>query len=64
MPFHVYQDQLTSTLCYQNTQRLGNKMRDSGIEVFRYVSARDKEKGKNIGLFTPNVFRILKPANL
>jgi hypothetical protein len=64
MPFEMYQDELTSPLCYQITQRLGSKMRDSGIEAFRYVSARDKEQGKNIGLFTPNVFCKPKPANL
>lgn len=62
-PFNEYQETLTSPLNYGTTQRLGASMRGDGVEVFRYVSARDKEKGKNIGLFTPKAFCKPKPLH-
>ena len=31
-------------------------MRSSGVEVFRYPSARDPDDGINVGVFAPNVF--------
>ena len=63
-PFNAFKEPLMSPTCYQTTQLLGSSMRDSGIEVFRYLSARDKQGGKNIGLFTPDVFCKNKPSNL
>ena len=36
-------------------------MRDAGVELFRYPSARDASGGVNVGAFTPTVFGKAKP---
>ena len=36
-------------------------MRECGIEVFEYVSARDKDEGINVALFVPTVFTSSRP---
>jgi hypothetical protein len=63
-PFVQFIKSLICPISYQNTQLLGSSMRESGVEIFRFISARDKEQGKNIGLFSPNVFCKNKPSNL
>lgn len=45
-PFSKYESILTSPNSYSETQQLGSNMRQDGVEVFRYISARDKNKGK------------------
>lgn len=52
-PFDQYRDQLTHPCHYETCQSLGSQMREAGIEVFEYPSARDKEGGNNVALFTP-----------
>lgn len=37
-------------------------MRKSDIEIFQYISARDKNKGKNVALFSPKAFQSKVPA--
>ncbi|KTC68703.1 RES domain protein [Legionella birminghamensis] len=61
-PFSKYESILTSPNSYSETQQLGSNMRQDGVEVFRYISARDKNKGKNIALFTPEAFHSDKPS--
>lgn len=63
-PFNDYEAILTSPTSYQATQMLGLAMRQQDVAMFRYISARDSNKGKNIGLFTPGVFCKPKPSNL
>jgi hypothetical protein len=36
-------------------------MREAGVEVFRYASARDTTSGVNVGLFSPTAFASKKP---
>jgi hypothetical protein len=36
-------------------------MREAGVELFRYPSARDDEGGVNVGAFSPIVFGSAKP---
>lgn len=62
VPFSEYQYILTSPSSYIETQQLGSNMRQSGIEVFQYISARDKDNGKNVGLFTANAFHSKTPT--
>lgn len=64
LPFSKYESLLTSPSSYISTQQLGSRMRKSGIEVFQYISARDKNKGKNLALFTPRAFQSKGPAQL
>ena len=63
-PFLKYESKLTSPTSYVETQQLGSHMRESGIEIFQYISARDKNKGKNLALFTPKAFQSKAPAQI
>lgn len=61
-PFSKYESILTSPTSYIQTQQLGSDMRESGVEIFQFISARDKDKGKNVALFTPEAFQSKIPA--
>lgn len=61
-PFSKYEPSLISPSSYTETQQLGSNMRESEIEIFQYISARDKNKGKNIALFSPQAFQSKTPA--
>ncbi|MDR3442236.1 MAG: RES family NAD+ phosphorylase [Legionella sp.] len=63
-PFSEYESILISPCSYSETQQLGACLRDADVEAFRYSSARDKNKGKNIALFTPEAFFNNKPSKL
>ena len=63
-PFLKYEETLTSPSSYTDTQQLGSKMRECDIEIFQYTSARDKNKDKNIALFTPKAFQSKVPAQI
>jgi len=60
-PFDKHQPIISSKTDYAASQRLGREMRDAGVEMFRYVSARDTLTGINIGLFLPTAFAAKKP---
>ena len=49
---------------YTATQALGVDMRASGVEAARYPSARDKEGGMNIAVFSPRAFTTARPKDL
>lgn len=63
-PFSTYESILTSPVSYEVTQQLGTMMRQNGVDVFRYVSARDKNNGKNMALFDPKAFNCRKPSHV
>ena len=57
-PFASHTDEISSPKSYAYSQLLGSAMRIEGIEFFLYNSARTvKNKGKNIGIFYPKVFK-------
>lgn len=60
-PFSRHEALLTDQQNYSNTQILGTQMRESGVEGFEYLSARDRFDGICIGLFTPSVFSQQQP---
>jgi hypothetical protein len=62
-PFDAHRKAIASPTRYAATQSLGETMRQSGVEMFRYPSARDSE-GVNIGVFAPTVFGSAKPRSL
>jgi hypothetical protein len=49
---------------YAATQALGADMRAAGVEAARYPSARDKEGGLNVAVFSPRAFTAAKPKDL
>ena len=63
-PFDTCRRTIASPTRYDATQALGNAMRDAGVELFRYPSARDRDGGVNIGAFVPTVFGGARPRSL
>ena len=63
-PFDAHRKAIASPVRYAASQALGTAMRDAGVELFRYPSARDPDGGTNIGAFSPTVFGAAKPRSL
>lgn len=59
-PFHDYVTRISSPNSYEESQKLGSAMRESGVDAIKYTSARDPQ-GINLALFTPNAFLNKKP---
>lgn len=60
-PFADFQSDISSPIAYGASQSLGTAMRASDIEACRYVSARARARGTNVAVFTPDVFRKVRP---
>jgi len=52
-PFGAHERAISSPTSYSASQQLGKEMRSEGVEAIVYTSARDREHGKNVALFTP-----------
>jgi len=52
-PFSAFEQEISSPSSYAIAQQLGREMRDAGVALFKFTSARDKEKGANVALFVP-----------
>jgi hypothetical protein len=63
-PFTAHVDALASPSSYAATQALGRAMRAARVEAFRYVSARDAQRGINVAAFEPSVFGRRQPRSL
>lgn len=61
-PFDHYVDKISSPTDYRDAQQLGSEMRADEVEVFQYRSARDRNGGTNLGLFTPRAFSSKRPG--
>jgi RES domain len=61
-PFDRYVSRISSPTHYDTAQELGSAMRADGVEMFQYRSARDREGGTNLGLFTPRAFSSKRPG--
>ncbi|WP_019624755.1 RES family NAD+ phosphorylase [Thioalkalivibrio thiocyanoxidans] len=61
-PFAQYAERLRHPADYQATQALGAILREAGIELFEYTSARDTAGGLNLALYSPRPFTRNKPA--
>ena len=55
-PFSDYQHLISHQETYAYSQTLGTQMRQAGIEMFYFSSARSTHQGKNIAAFTPTIF--------
>jgi len=62
-PFEAHGETLSAPDAYAETHPLGAAMRASGVEAFRYGSARDVEGGVNVGLFSPRAFAAKLPES-
>lgn len=63
-PFNRHNNNLTHPQDYSQTQQLGTAMRNTGVEVFEYFSARDPQQGICVGLFTPQAFVQKQPKDM
>jgi hypothetical protein len=62
-PFMAHRNAISSPTSYQASQALGRAMREAGVELFRFRSARDAEGGCNVGAFSPAVFHHATPQH-
>ncbi len=63
-PFTDFSDRLTAPDQYTDTQALGAAMREAEVAGFEFHSARHKDGGINIGLFTPAALVSRRPLSL
>lgn len=63
-PFVSHRKTIASPSKYSEAQALGRAMRAAGVELFRYLSARDPHGGTNVAAFGPTVFGKAKPRDL
>ena len=61
-PFAAHEAVISSPRRYEASQALGREMREAGVEGFRYRSARDRQRGLNVGLFVSSVFGARRPG--
>ncbi len=61
-PFAAFTKQIANPAGYSDSQLLGQRMRDAGIEAFQYPSARDRQGGLNVALFSPAALKKSKPT--
>lgn len=52
---------ISSPVSYETSQRVGTRMREAGIEAFRFRSARDPDGGTNVGVLDPRAFLHRRP---
>ncbi len=62
-PFNRFRSDLTDPIDYEQTQKIGEEMRSSGVEVFEYESARDPERGTCVGVLSINAFKQNSPKS-
>ncbi|HSJ64765.1 MAG TPA: RES family NAD+ phosphorylase [Gemmatimonadaceae bacterium] len=63
-PFGVHAGIISSPTSYVESQALGRAMREAAVEAFVFISARDAERGRNVGAFEPSVFGRRQPRDL
>lgn len=60
-PFEAFRATIASPSDYAATQAIGEAMRTAGVDAFRYPSARDPNRGVNVGILTPSAFGRAQP---
>lgn len=62
-PFAPHRRRISSRTSYAATQPLGTSMREAGVEVCTFHSARDPLGGVNVVIFTPRAFGRSEPRD-
>lgn len=60
-PFDRHCSALSDVINYSATQTLGSSMRNSGVQVVEYPSARDPKSGLCIGIYSPKALARKQP---
>ena len=63
-PFNDYHNQLTHPSNYSASQQLGSNMREAGVEVFEYLSARAQDNKVCVALFSPEALSDKAPTGM
>ena len=63
-PFQPYQDVIRHPAVYAETQAVGSRLRQLGIEAALYLSARCLQHGRNVALFSPQAVHSQRPENM
>jgi hypothetical protein len=63
-PFDAFTPEISSPATYADSQSLGAAMRQAGVQLCRYTSARDPGRGANVAAFTPDAFGRARPRSL
>lgn len=61
-PFDAWEREISSPLSYRASQALGRELREDGVELALYRSARDPARGVNLALFSPACFARKRPT--
>lgn len=61
-PFEAHREALADPGNYTATQQLGSAMREAGVQAFEFASARNRESGVNVALYTPEAFSCVNPT--
>ena len=62
-PFNQFRAHLKNPRDYRDCQALGSDMREAGVVVFEYESARDSRGGICVALFKPEGFSTKRPRD-
>jgi hypothetical protein len=60
-PFDAHERRISDPGSYGASQPLGTAMREAGVQAFAFRSARDPERGRNLGVFEPGAFAANAP---
>jgi hypothetical protein len=63
-PFARFAGAIASAAGYASTQALGRAMREARVAACRYPSARDRQGGINLAVFSPAAFGSARPRDL
>jgi hypothetical protein len=61
-PFAAFESQLRNPGRYDDTQQLGDELRDENVEAIQYRAARDRRRGINVALFAPGALADTRPT--
>lgn len=61
-PFAAHRSAISSPTSYAESHRLGGEMREAGVALARYFSARDTAGGVNVAILAPGAFREHRPS--
>jgi hypothetical protein len=64
MPFDRHRAAISDPAHYEATQALGRAMRDAGVAAFTWRSARDRDGGRNAGVFLIDAIRSRRPEQM
>ncbi len=64
VPFRKYTADISNPVSYQQSQALGQDMREQHVEAFTFVSARDKNSGINLGVFDLSAITSTQPNDM